>query len=91
MNFIKRQKLKQLNRLILGSAIQSPTHGTLRVVENELRLEVSGVIKTIIISYRGIMQIENMLPDGYSIKLNKNTIIIRKSNEKKGINGSPRP
>ena len=77
MNFIKRQYLKKLNKLLLDALIDSPTSGSLDIVDNGVRLNAKGLVKSILIKYEGVIGINNNLPDGYSIKLNKNTIKIR--------------
>ena len=77
MNFIKRQYLKKLNKLLLDALIDSPTSGSLDILDNGVRLNAKGLVKSILIKYEGVIGINNNLPDGYSIKLNKNTIKIR--------------
>ena len=83
MNYVKRHYLKQLYRLLLDNLIDSPVSGSLNIIDNDIRLNIIGLVKTIKIEYTGIINIQNNLPGGYSIKLNKNIIKIRNINAKK--------
>ena len=83
MNYVKRHYLKQLYKLLLDNLIDSPVSGSLDIVDNDIRLNIIGLVKTIKIEYTGIINIQNNLPGGYSIKLNKNIIKIRNINAKK--------
>ena len=80
MNFTKRQKLIKLNNLIFNSLVESPTSASLDIIDNDVILKTQGVVRIIVMKYRGLIGIHNNLPEGYSIKLNKNTIRIRNIN-----------
>jgi hypothetical protein len=72
MNFIQRQRLIKINKFILDNFIESPTNGSLDIIDNQIILNVKGVVKAIKLKYKGIIGINNNLPDGYSIKLKEN-------------------
>ena len=77
MNFIKRQKIKKIKTLLFDALIESPTSASLDIVDNDIILNTQGIVNTIFIRYEGYIGISNSLPQGYSIKLNKNIIKIR--------------
>ena len=77
-----------MNKLILDNLIESPTSGSLDIIDNEVVLNNQGVVKAIKIRYKGVIGINNNLPDGYSIKLNKNTIKIRNINARRLLDGN---
>jgi len=77
MNFVKRQKMKKLKRLLLDGLIGSPTSGSLDIIDNDVILNTQGIVSGLVMRYEGYIGIFNNLPQGYSIKLNKNIIKIR--------------
>ena len=77
MNYIQRHYLKELIKLISNNLMDSPVSGDLDIVDNEIRLNIVGLVKVITMEYTGIINIQNHLPGGYSIKLNKSKIRIK--------------
>ena len=56
---------------------QSPSDGNFSIVDNDAFLNIDGVFQSLVIDFRGSVFIQNKLPDGYSIRIFENKIIIR--------------
>ena len=83
MNYIQRHYLKELIKLISNNLMDSPVSGDLDIVDNEIRLNIVGLVKVITMEYTGIINIQNHLPGGYSIKLNKSKRRIKNLSSRK--------
>ena len=77
MNLKDRRLKAKLYTTLYEAVVQSPTYGDLEVIENDVLLKIDGVFRIIVIEFSGNVYIYNKLPDGYSIKISKDTIIIR--------------
>ena len=77
MDLKKRRARAKLLSAIFESASQTPTYANLECIESDVLFKADGDFKMILIKFSGDVFIYNKLPDGYSIKVNKDTIIIR--------------
>ena len=75
MNY-KIKALTQINKLIFESAFENPTFGDIDITDGEVRISTNGIIRSLIITFRGRLHIYNKLPDGYSIRITNNKIFI---------------
>ena len=66
----------KLNRLVYASSIEQPTKGTINITDSEISLDCNGTPRMIEIIFAGTMEIENLLPQGYSISISSGRIII---------------
>ena len=72
----KIKALTQINKLIFEAAFEDPTFGDINITDDEVRISTNGIIRSLIITFRGRLHIYNKLPDGYSIRITNNKIFI---------------
>lgn len=77
MSRIKLAKVSKAYKAIYKVMFESPTHGNLTLLEDEVSLNSTGVFQKLEIKFYGSVFINNKLPEGYSIKIFNNKIVIR--------------
>ena len=70
------KNLSNFNKIIYSAAIAEVSQASLDLTDNTLSLDSNGTFKMLIIKFKGSVLIYNKLPNGYSIRLHKNTIRI---------------
>ena len=76
MNLKQIRALSKLISFTYTANNPEATEGTLEVSGDNVELHTNGGFRRISITYNGAIYIYNNLPDGYSIKMNDNSIII---------------
>ena len=72
----KFKNIIKLSRAIFGQGLNNATSGDFIVGDNECRLNVNGVLRSLFITFNGHLNIYNKLPDGYGINVKNNSIYI---------------
>tara|TARA_Y100001963_G_C6737470_1_gene427120 strand:+ start:591 stop:1397 length:807 start_codon:yes stop_codon:yes gene_type:complete len=77
MNLNQIKILAKLKTMIYSATTIEPTTANIQSIDNDVTLDINGDFMSMVIKYTGIVNIYNKLPDGFSISLNQDTIIIR--------------
>ena len=76
MNLKKRKQVSKLKSFIFSNVSETAVHGSIKAIDNGVFIDVDGIFKVLQIAYNGEPFINNLLPDGYSINMNENKIVI---------------
>ena len=76
MNLKKRKQVSKLKSFIFSNVSENAVHGSIKAIDNGVFIDVDGIFKMLQIAYNGEPFINNLLPDGYSINMNQNRIVI---------------
>ena len=72
----KTRALINLNRVVYSSIFENATSGVINITDDSTTLDINGNFRILYIKYKGNVYIKNNLPEGYSIRVNQNTIRI---------------
>ena len=77
MNLRQIKALSKLKTIIYSATTTEPTSANIESIDNDVTLDINGHFMSMAIKYTGIVNIYNKLPDGFSMTLNQDTIMIR--------------